>query len=517
MKHGFAPLLILLIFSCSQKSESRGEEAQSTISLDQLDDYSYAGYDFGESELPINAKGSVFSVEDFGAIADDSISDFAAIQLAIDQAVEAGGGIVLFSNGRYLVNETKGNKKGLFITGSNVVLRGSNETVLFMKEPLVPENPEQFWTTPAIVDFHSTAEPIKLDAVLKTDIIKDSQKLDLITNPNLSAGDIIRFTSVGTFLNEQFLEGKATRDIWTNINENGARIQEYHQVKRVDGNIIYLRAPLTFSLKADQPFKIHKIDMIRNCGFENIRLEANFTEPFIHHKDAIHDSGFYGVEMKETFNSWVANSTFVNVSIGADFKSSLTGTIYRCKIEGNSAHSSFGIETGTRCLIAYCEDNASQWHGPNSSHASVGTVIFRFKGVNSGIDVHGDSPRITLFDQCTIAGFDGESVGKTSHGAHYSNLPNHLNGLVLWNYTQTDLPREAFDFWDLYEDKPEDRYGPLTAVNPKLIGFKGPTDFKKESVGSLASFGKPVSPESLYLAQLSERGVNIPKYLIEAE
>ncbi len=503
--------------SCDDGHDEASIWEQYQAGKSQLPNFSYAGYAFGEEELPIAKSARIFNVAEFGAIANDSISDFRAVQKAIDSAVVSGGGVVLFSEGKYLINEQAGRKKGLVITGDNVVLRGVEGTILFMKEPLTPEDPNKLWTTPAMIDFHSEDNPMVIASELDKDIARGEYELTLTKTDGVSKGDIIRLSTEGTFLNEQFLEGRKTRSIWNKINQSGARFLEYHEVVGVEGNVVKFKAPLTFSLAKNRPLDIHKVDLLQKCGVENIRFEGNFMEDFVHHKNAIHDSGFYGVEMNGTFNSWIANCTFVNVSIGADFKNSLCGTIYNCAITGNNGHSSFGIETGTRCLIAYCRDSAQQWHGPNSSHASVGSVILRFSGTNSGIDLHGDSPRMTLFDDCVIGGFDGESVGKTSHGAHYSNLPNHLNGLVFWNYQQTDFPRANFNFWELLEDAPKQKYGPLTAVNPILVGFKGPTQFNQTGVGYTESIGDAVIPSSLYLAQLIHRGVKTPNYMQKSE
>lgn len=90
-----------------------------------LPDFSYAGYDYSESELPDISSWAVFNVTDYGAIANDENYDDQAIQLAIDAAQNAGGGVVMFPAGRFLVspNETVG--ENIFIRASNIVLKGA--------------------------------------------------------------------------------------------------------------------------------------------------------------------------------------------------------------------------------------------------------------------------------------------------------------------------------------------------------------------------------------------------------
>ncbi|REE01151.1 DUF4955 domain-containing protein [Marinoscillum furvescens] len=508
----------VLSVSCSSHSGAQNDQGDKArgIHVDGLPDFSYAGYDFGQGELPEGNGLQVFRVEDFGAIANDANSDFKAIQSAID-AAEANGGIVLFGPGRYLLNEQKGNQQGLIIEADNVILRGAGDgpegTELFMSWQLEPADPSKMYSTPAMIQFRASSK--KQDAgSLAKDVARGQDHLEFVGEPKVKAGDFITISAVGTFLNEQLLEGKKTRPIWSRINERGAAVDEIHQVKAVDGNRVVLHAPVTLAISASDPWEIKKIQLLQKCGVEQLHFIGNFHEGFEHHKNALHDSGFTGIAMVRTFNSWIRHVSFSDVSAAASFSSSLCGTFLHCKVKGNGGHSSFGFHASTRSLMAYCEDQANAWHGPNASHRSVGSVIYKFEGINRGIDLHGDFPRNTLFDQCVMAGFDGDSVGRASHGASFRNLPNHMGGLVLWNFEQTARPRPGFDFWDLYEDKPDELYGPLTAVNPVIVGYKGEgTSFVKESVGKVESWGKHVAPASLFLYQKQQNGMKIPTYL----
>lgn len=311
------------------------------------------------------------------------------------------------------------------------------------------------------------------------------------------------------------LQGKKTRKIWKNINEGGVEVIEFNRVEKVEGKKVIIKAPVLVRVDKNELWNILKVNMLENCGFEDIHFRGNFQEEFIHHKNALHDSGFIGVKLNHCYNSWVRNTRFTDVCGPARIKSSVACTIVSSSVEGNSGHDGFGFATSTRCLMAYCEDKAEQWHGPNSSHASVGNVIFRFKGINSGIDLHANCPRFTLYDQCEIAGIDGERVGKASHGGAFVNLPNHLIGLVFWNYKQTALPRSNFSFWETLKDNPEQEYGPLTAVNPTIVGFQGlpSSSFDEKALGYMESMGQAVFPSSIILAQLEERGILIPAYM----
>ncbi len=68
-----------------------------------LPDFSYAGYQHGEVPIP-QVTGPIFKVSDYGAVPNDEQNDSEAIQKAVDAAGDAGGGVVLFEKGIYLIN-----------------------------------------------------------------------------------------------------------------------------------------------------------------------------------------------------------------------------------------------------------------------------------------------------------------------------------------------------------------------------------------------------------------------------
>lgn len=71
------------------------QSATDRSQADILTDYSYAGYEHGERGIP-DVKGPVFKVTDYGAVADDAISDEEAIRQAVAAAENAGAGWCYF-------------------------------------------------------------------------------------------------------------------------------------------------------------------------------------------------------------------------------------------------------------------------------------------------------------------------------------------------------------------------------------------------------------------------------------
>jgi hypothetical protein len=106
-----------------------------------VQDFSYAGYRRGEIPIPANPPGNTYTVTDSPYNADNTgVNDATnAIQAAIDDAGNAGGGIVYLPSGTYKVKPQGTNVQALHITGNNVVLRGAgpDQTFIYNDETLM--------------------------------------------------------------------------------------------------------------------------------------------------------------------------------------------------------------------------------------------------------------------------------------------------------------------------------------------------------------------------------------------
>ena len=120
-----------------------------------------------------------------------------------------------------------------------------------------------------------------------------------------------------------------------------------------------------------------------------------------------------------------------------------------------------------------------------------------------GVDYHGSSVRYNLVDLCVFKGI-------SSHGAHYSNLPNHLDGATYWNYRNVGPDLGVYDFWGI---QGSGNYpSGVTSVRPQFIGYHG-ASATFLNAGQIRSQGNPVSPASLYEAQLAERLGSTPEWV----
>ena len=125
-----------LAFAKGKESESwkSFQSAKDRSPAEILTDYSYAGYEHGEKGIP-DVQGPVFKVTDYGAKADDAISDEDAIRKAVAAAESAGGGVVLFPAGKFLVFVDRFTAASIRIGKSGVVIRLS---LIHISEPTRP-------------------------------------------------------------------------------------------------------------------------------------------------------------------------------------------------------------------------------------------------------------------------------------------------------------------------------------------------------------------------------------------
>lgn len=84
-------------------------------------------YAFGGSGNGEKGEKGVFLVTDYGAIPNDGVCDVAAIQAAINDAVAAGGGVVLIPDGVYTISTRAGNQNLLIQDANGVTLRGESQ------------------------------------------------------------------------------------------------------------------------------------------------------------------------------------------------------------------------------------------------------------------------------------------------------------------------------------------------------------------------------------------------------
>ena len=477
-----------------------------------LFDYSYAGYKLGAEGIPNKFKNlKVFKVTDFGAIANDSISDQEAIQNAIHAAENNNGGIVFFPKGLFLVNVNPIKANPITITKSNIILKGSGlgkgGTTIEMKNHMPQSYPEQpEWLVNYMFKFYSD---------------KENKEKTKITQTASQGTRTIEVADINLFKNAKFiqlempfsiaaakeaLQGKPERPHWEKILEQGVTYVENHEIESVSANTITLKDPLINTIKTAYNWVAKPFYPIENIGVEDIFFKANFRDKFIHHKDFLHDNAWSIIAMDTVAHSWVRRCRFSNVTGAVSLNNSHASSILMLLIEGNGGHKLTNVTESSRILTGLINDasNVGQFHGSSMSHKTSGSVIWRVKTPKQGWDSHADIPKNNLVDL-----YEGSKM--TNHGGFHKNEPHHLEGLTLWNYKRVGEPELNYDFWKM---SGKGMYWGFSVVNPIIVGLHGSkTTFNEANLGYLESLGKEVFPESLYEAQLKFRLKKTPKWV----
>lgn len=472
-----------------------------------LPDYSYSGYRLGEFDVPDNHTLPVFDITDYGAVANDQLSDQEAIQQAIDAAEKNNGGVVFFPAGTFLVNTDAENTKTIQISSSNIILKGSGSepggTVIEMKNHMLQPEGGSPWSTPNMITYSISGGSQPTSAILQ-DVSRGSMSIQVADASIFKGEKYLRLTMNNNLdANSDYLDGKSTNNAWSKINDEGVSLSEFHEIAEIDlnTNTLTLKDPIVDDIKVSLGWTAQPYKLMESVGFEDIHFKGHFTDIFVHHKNYIHDYGWHAINMKRVAHSWVTRSRFTNVTRTVGMGLSYASSIHTILADGNGGHHLTNVGgNSSRILQGLIWDNTVNgfYHGADLSGGTSGSVAWRVESEKgSGWDTHAAQPRTNLIDHYTSAGI-------SSVGGHYSNLPNHLTGLTIWNQLNNGESDEAaVNYWP----SPDcGNYCGAVLASPIIVGYHGnSTTFVDESVKYKESIGTKVTPESLYEAQLEHR------------
>lgn len=511
--------------------------------------FSYAGYQTGATPLPQNIDPSykVFNILDFGAIANDNVSDKPAFQRmakAVSEYVKNGtnGAVFYVPKGRYIINSDSDNQlidkkdkqqithhQTIRIIGSNIVIKGdgADKTILVMKDHLFPESESKMWSTPYLVQVGG--DKSKFKTATTTKVVKDAIRgssfdVYVADASTFNVGDYVELE--GNISNQErikeaidpykFERNKQGKPLWAALAANLRKLEK-HRIIAINGNRMTFDVPIAHNIIAQDTWTVSKINPAANIGIQDLSFEGAWNGDFIHHKNAIHDSGYSFLRLSLAVDSWIKNVKITNFSQGIQVANSFNTTVQDITLTGNPGHLALSILYGNHNLIKDVNDSAHTWHAPGLSKFSTHNVILRSRySPKMGLDLHGAQSMDNLFDNVR-GGFV-----KGHWGAAVQNQPNHLKGLYLWNAENLGESNK-----DLYFMSSDGKYGKL--IMPHLIGLHGNplqvqsqreymqaatqkqwAEYKHLPAPNVAqayieSNGKRVFPESLYEAQLDHR------------
>lgn len=373
-----------------------GEYVQAPDTHPNLPNGSYAGYQYGEREIP-TIEGPVHNVRDHGAVGDGETDDGPAIRAALD-AVGPEGGVVYFPRGRYLIRGL------LFVHTDRTVLRGEDRegVELIFTDPLArawgrrpletgrPLTEAQravvsrlrelygdvilesetrrascwswsgglVWFTPRARTTYreDPSAPVRrfsegwltgpaLGAVAEA-ASRGGRRLVLAAEPQVAPGDFVMLQQQdpGDFSLARHLCGDgpwAAAYAWNQNNSAGypdgfrRPLRWIVEIAAVDGRELTLRQPLRFDVRPEwKPQVLPLADTIRESGIETMTLRFNRRHTW---ESAGHNlyPGWNGPWFNLAIHCWLRDLTLVNADNGPGVSAAKCVTLADFRLEAD--------------------------------------------------------------------------------------------------------------------------------------------------------------------------------------
>jgi hypothetical protein len=430
-------------------------------------DYSYAGYKAGVEAIP-NVPVRVV----VGPAAGDATG---RIQHALDYVAklpEAERGAVLLLPGRY---EVAG---GLVIGASNVVLRGSKDTVI-----VATGTQRRAVVTVKGEDRRQHGQPVAIDGDVPVGArrvrVKDASGLQIgqtVTVERPSTAEWIRSLQVPGDTGARWRPG--SRDIrWDRT------------VTGIDGNGLTLDAPLTNALETAfggglvRPYTWP--GRLTGCGVENLRIESTYDQA--NPKDENH--AWYGVAIQNAKDCWVRQLDFAHLAGSAVwvYENCKQVTVRDCRSMApiselaNLRRQTF-MTGGTQTLFLHCVAEEGLHDFTLDDSAPGPNAFVQCDAVNA-LDASGP-----VGSWATGVLYDNF---RSDHSLVLSNL-GRLHGFVGWNAANSMVYQSSVGLYRLASPP-----GATNWANGNWGTFDGN--------GAVQGTGDFANPTSLYTAQLAAR------------
>lgn len=374
------------------------DDFQKNQNSSAIQDFSYAGYYYGESSFREDIKKlTEINVINFGIRPDTESDQTDKIQTLIDETGEAGGGVLYFPAGIYNINKTS-NSKFISINHSGVVIRGEivngeNKTVfLSHRHSLIPgKNP---WLSPFLFTFGEKLQKSnifwgiqfkkKKNIVTQGTSLIDPGSDGTILSPDYCCGiiaDALRGESViqvadsGLLLNKKYIviamynsspDGNLVKEMlgvdeipeeWKTAHRAGDEIApsfqwlvEISHIK--DKNSIVLKQPLRRDLLLKYQPEIFEVPMIIGSGMMDIHIRFKWNGIFRHHgmpvyfsrlKSQIMDYGWNAINVKRVAHGYFSNIIIEDSTNPVYVQDSRNVTVEKLLIKGNDGHQGIKI------------------------------------------------------------------------------------------------------------------------------------------------------------------------------
>lgn len=494
-----------------------------------LHDFSYAGYHQGEKEIPFIESNIVDVTQPpYNADNTGTTDATAAIQKALNDVGQAGGGVVYLPAGTYKVNPGNG-ETALRMQYSNTVLRGAGPDSTFIFNSTSSMRQKNIILL--MGDWCTWANTYGNTTKLKNDLLFPTRIIPVQSTEGFKKGDDIILRTDGT---PAFIEEHRMSGIWEDW---AARVMFLRKIDSIDveNNLVYIDSPTRYFMKIRDNARIyHAKKHITECGIENLSIgnlqsekqgwaEESYSTPGTGAYD-VHTS--HAIYVKYAQNCWIkkvnsyhpgSNSgDFHLLSNGILLEQSRNVTVDSCffqkpQYEGGGGNGYMFTLSSNDCLIQNCRANDAR-HNYDFKHAySNGNVIYNCLGENSkyASDFHMYLSMANLIDNFTVNRDYLESTfrpygGSVIHG--YSSTQSvfyNTKGIAYHSNKQYIIESRQFGHGYIIGTSGAANKVLLDPVQGTTNGYAyngAPRDFA-EGIGD----GENLFPKSLYLDQLQRR------------
>ncbi len=492
-----------------------------------LHDFSYAGYHSGELPIPDVIPGIFVDVTAAPYDADNNgaIDVTAALQQAIDDVGDAGGGVVYLPAGTYRISRAPDANHVLWIGHSGVVLRGAGPGQTFILNTTTDMRHAHLLRVASRENFYTWYRYQNEVRTLSADVPEPTVDIFVADTSGYAAGD---WVAVGADVTAEFIADHGMTGTWTTEDTKGPIL--YRQLVEIDHDSGRLRldAPTRYPLWIRDGARLSRIrEHIAEVGVEDLAVgnlenttggtsDGDYEVPGT---GAYEMHGGYVIFINHVVDGWVRNvhsfrsaENFDDVhllsgGVRADFCRRVTVdsvVMSRPQYRGAGGNGYLFVLTGNDCLITNSLGDRGRHNFTSFFMSATGNVIHRSTARDGriSVDFHQRLAAANLIDNLTLDNDFIEAIFRDCCGHGHSATEN-----VIWNTRGERYPSDQWLFQYIIESQQyETGYvigtqGPASKI---YLGFglngTAPLDFS-EGIGE----GETLEPESLYEDQLARR------------
>ncbi|MCE9238254.1 DUF4955 domain-containing protein [Bacteroides thetaiotaomicron] len=386
-----------------------------------LPDYSYAGYNHGESapQGAFSLGYQVINVKE-RMTAKNMTAREALISILQEKGMTKVNGtnklnanakiVIYFPAGDYVLHNDNDNTRdeskqkdavdsknnnvssGIEIYGGNFVIKGDgpDKTRLIMETPNLPTSISNLSSSPILLAIKHTNGPNNAGNSPKLASVTENAKRGDFTvkvsgTTGISSGQWVQLRlrsgdrelvkkEIGPIaLNENWAIAKAPISINQSSDDlYGVKITEFHQVKSAANGKITFYEPIMHDIDIKyndtEGWEIRTYKYLENVGIEDLSFVGNALDGYAHHGEGHaeqakvgwqYDGAYKPLLLQRVVNSWVRNVHFESVSEALTFAESANSSAYDIRISGKRGHSAVRSQGSSRVFIGKVRDESA--------------------------------------------------------------------------------------------------------------------------------------------------------------